>query len=389
VSETGGNRNCLIVKNALLGDNDMPDINNQPKFWPSSLTLELTTRCNLRCIMCAINQDPRIQKGGKWYGDLSLEAFDNLSKVVSKIIRIDLSGHGESLLSPHFLPILEKVKQHGAYVGLTTNASLMGKGIAESIVRNQMDEIIISIHAATPESYARISRNGKFEMTVANIKTLNSLKKQYNTVLPVVKFNFVGMKSNIGELNNIINLAAGLNVEAINVLPLAEYETVKGETLDPSDLAAYIPNSLKTAKECGVNLFVPKVYLDQISAVQNVPSNKILLKQRIKSLVNYWLPKKKPHENSSQLVRDCLDPWDFFFVMQSGRIRPCCIIEENMGNLSKQEFEAIWFGDKYQKLRSDILKDTPLILCKTCINRPFTTLMTLRAKVHEKITRSV
>jgi len=347
--------------------------------------------------MCAINQDPRIQKGGEWYGDLSFEAFENLSKVISKIRRIDLNGHGESLLSPHFLPILEKVKQHGAYVGITTNALLMGESIAEAIVRNKMDEIIVSIHAATPESYARISRNGKLETMIANIKSLNSFKEKYGTTLPAVRFNFVGMKSNIGELDGLIHLADELQVETITVLPLAEYDNVKGEALETSDLATYIPDALKTAEACGVALFVPKVYLDQLGISPPEPQGeekeKRSLAHRIKSKIQSVFrpqpPKPTTHEDDSAPARDCLDPWDFFFVMQSGRIRPCCIIEENMGNLSAQQFEDIWFGEKYQKLRSDILNNTPPAQCKSCINRSLTTLGALRAKVHEKITPAV
>lgn len=367
----------------------MPGITNHNQFWPSYLILELTTRCNLRCVMCAINQDPRIQKGGEWYGDLSLDAFDNLARVISRIKRIDLNGHGESLLSPYFLPILEKVKQHGAYVGITTNALLMGERISEAIVRQHMDEIIVSIHAATAESYAKISRGGKLDDLIANLKALNSFKEQYKTRLPAVRFNFVGMKGNIDELQGLIRLAAGLKVETITVLPLAEYDSVKGEALGTSDLAAHIPGALKMAEECGVKLFVPKVYLDQIGIVEDpVPPKKIKVKQRIKSFVTDLLPKPKPREDDPQQVRDCLDPWDFFFVMQSGRVRPCCIIEENMGDLSKQEFETIWSGEKYQKLRNDILNNIPPPQCKTCINRPFTTLAALRAKVNEKVTAS-
>lgn len=375
----------------------MLGIKNHTQFWPSYLILELTTRCNLRCLMCAINQDPRIQKGGEWYGDLSFEAFENLSKVISKIRRIDLNGHGESLLSPHFLPILEKVKQHGAYVGITTNALLMGEAVAEAIVRNKMDEIIVSIHAATPESYARISRNGKLETMIANLKTLNSYKEQYGTALPAIRFNFVGMKSNIAELDGLLHLAADLKVETITVLPLAEYDNVKGEALELHDLTAYIPTALTTATDCGVNLFVPKIYLDQLGiAPAQEPAveekKEISLSHRITSRIKAAFSRKLPpkptaDENDTALVRDCLDPWDFFFVMQSGRVRPCCIIEENMGNLSSQQFEEIWFGEKYQKMRSDILNNTPPAQCKGCINRSFTTLAALRAKVHEKVSQ--
>lgn len=371
----------------------IPCAKSQTQFWPSYLILELTTRCNLRCLMCAINQDPRIQKGGEWYGDLSFEAFENLSKVIPRIRRVDLNGHGESLLIPRFLPILEKVKQYGAYVGITTNGLLMGEDISEAAVRNKMDEVIISIHAASPETYAHLSRNGKLETLIANIKTLNSLKERYRSVLPTIKFNFVGMKNNIGELDTLIRLASDLKVESITILPLAEYDNVKGESLDTNDLIAYIPKALKTAKAYGVILSVPKVYLDQIAIIQPLEpriakgGGKPLL-QKIKAGFRRLLPKPQAQENDGYLVRDCLDPWDFFFVMQSGRIRPCCVIEENMGNLSTQRFEDIWFGERYQKLRNGILNNTPPAQCTTCINRPFTTLAALRAKVYEKTTSS-
>lgn len=381
----------------------MPTDSADTKFWPSYLILELTTRCNLRCLMCAINADPRIQKGGEWYGDLSLEAFDNLTNVIPMIQRIDLNGHGESLLSPHFLPILAKVKAQGAYVGITSNALLMGEEVCEAIVRHRMDEIIISIHAATPESYARISRNGKLATLIKNITTLNQLKEKHATPCPAVTFNFVGMKSNIAELVELVRLANELKVKAVAVLPLAEYDNVKGESLDSHDLITYIPPAYRLAKECGVELTIPKTYLDRIPLEILDPERAELERQqlaeklaeekrrettgqKIKSFLHRcWSKLSREEPPPEVLVRDCLDPWDFFFVMQSGRVRPCCIIEENMGNLSEQPFEEIWFGEKYQKLRRDILNNTPPPQCKTCINRALTPLDALREKVQTKI----
>jgi hypothetical protein len=70
--------------------------------------------------------------------------------------------------------------------------------------------------------------------------------------------------------------------------------------------------------------------------------------------------------------------------MQNGRIRPCCVIEENMGNIVGQTFKEIRFGKKYRTLKKRIISSNPPQKCITCISRSLTTLSPLKPVVSAK-----
>ncbi|MBI5643841.1 MAG: SPASM domain-containing protein [Deltaproteobacteria bacterium] len=323
--------------------------------------------------MCAINEDPRLQKGGEWYGDMDMRVFKNIEPYLSNIFRVDINGHGEALLNRAFLQILEDVKKRVPFVGLTSNALLINEEVGETMVRCRMNELIISIHSAESGLYNEISRPGKLETLLENIETINRYKRKYNSDLPVLKFQFVGMRKNVSQLEGLLKLAAGMNVSELTVLPLAEYSAVRGESLGhyPELVRQYFPPAIRLAERLGIRLNIPHVYMNILaetdgSSVTRGHSTGILFEKRSPRNV---------------MVRDCLDPWIFCFVMQSGRIRPCCVIEENMGSLFNQTFEDIWFGEKYKTLRARILSNDPPKECTTCINRPMTSLANLRLKL--------
>lgn len=364
-------------------------MHNHPTFRPNYILLELTTRCNLRCIMCSVNDDKRLQKGGEWYGDLDSRVLSNLESVYKNIVRIDLNGSGESLLSPLFLELLKKIKKNNAkaFVGLTTNALLLDKTIAEEMVIEKLDEVIISIHAAEPTLYAEISKHGAFNKLVDNITTLNLYKEQYHTNLPVLKINFVAMKKNIHQLEDLLHLAKKLNVSELAVLHLAEYSCVKGESLIhyPDLIKTYFSASIECAKDLGIILHIPELYLNILRNQDTVPSGTNKLISIYKRLLEFF----KRDSLVDPLVRNCMDPWDFLFILQSGRVRPCCVLENNMGNLSEQTFEEIWQGDKYKELRSNILSNTPPKGCVTCSSRPLTRLSCLKKRVSTKTNHTI
>ena len=365
-------------------------------FWPQYLLLELTTRCNLRCIMCAINQDPRIQKGGEWYGDMDPKAYKNIEPYLPKIERVDLNGHGESLMNSHFLPILEKVKQGGSYVGLTSNALMINDNLARMMVKTKLDEIIISLHAAESDLYKQISRKGRLNKVLSNIRAINKYKDNYQTDLPILRFQFVAMKRNISQLEKVIKLAREMGVVEVAVLVLVEYDLVLGESLAnyPELIKEYFPPAIECAKNLEVKLTIPPLYLDMLSKnnqlinkehkVENSKNTLwTFLRNRAKSLHKFFL-QDSSHVNEAR-ARYCFDPWNFCWVMQSGRVRPCCFMEEDMGSLVDQSFEEIWFGEKYELFRRQILENKPPEKCKECIQRPMAPLSELKSLVDAKM----
>ena len=71
----------------------------------------------------------------------------------------------------------------------------------------------------------------------------------------------------------------------------------------------------------------------------------------------------------------CTAPWTHFHVRQDGTVRICCMAgnlpnDPVLGNINEEDWESIWKGERYQKIRQAFLDRDPEILkfCKHCTN---------------------
>jgi len=87
------------------------------------LYVELTNRCNLKCMMCA----RRYTKVD--LGNFSLKNFHKLLPVIKNCQAIALSGWGESLVHPDFLEFLNSLPVNGPQIEFTTNGQLLTDNI--------------------------------------------------------------------------------------------------------------------------------------------------------------------------------------------------------------------------------------------------------------------
>lgn len=103
----------------------------------TELQLELSSKCNSRCVMCLKSQDRRPQ--GFMKPELAKRLIDETNAK-----RLKPSGFGEPLLSPHFKEIIEYAKWKGMYIYLITNGTLIDKEMAKFLKKN-VDLLSLSI----------------------------------------------------------------------------------------------------------------------------------------------------------------------------------------------------------------------------------------------------
>jgi MoaA/NifB/PqqE/SkfB family radical SAM enzyme len=319
---------------------------------PSSAIIETTTRCNLRCVMCARLED---SSPGE---DLPYEAFERcMDSLIPHLERIDLNGHGETFLNKNFLEILEQAKRNGSYIAITTNATLIDEATAESLVKLGMDEMVISIDAVTPGLFEKIRKGARFDKVLENIDHINAFKSQYRRDTPHIDVQMVAMKMNIHELPALIEFAKErVKARSVSVIPLKEYPAVEGESLEryPDLAREYISEARKTAAKMGIELAVSPV-LEALLVEETVAGG---AKPEASAA---------PHEMKTYM--NCDDPWKFAFVDCTGHVRPCCGTDRVMGDLGKDTFSQIWYGDEYIKFRTKLLSGEPPPECQRCVHR--------------------
>ena len=132
-------------------------------------SIELTERCNLRCIHCCMNAQNNIPSTA----DMS---YEKMIQILEKIVRwnpksIMLSG-GEPMLRKDFFELAEYIRKNfEGQVILSTNGVLINeKNVAKLI--NLVDQIEISLDGYNEETCSLIRGQGVFEKVINNVKLL-------------------------------------------------------------------------------------------------------------------------------------------------------------------------------------------------------------------------
>ncbi|MDO8813538.1 MAG: radical SAM protein [Gallionella sp.] len=117
-----------------------------------SLVLELTYRCNEKCVHCYM---PDMRKGK----ELSLAEIENLLDQFIALggFTIQLTG-GEALLRKDFPQILKAVTRRGLLPSITTNLTLLDDRLLKAIVEAAPYSVGCSVYSARPELHDAITK---------------------------------------------------------------------------------------------------------------------------------------------------------------------------------------------------------------------------------------
>jgi radical SAM protein with 4Fe4S-binding SPASM domain len=316
----------------------MANLGPQRKTNLKQVVVETTRRCNLRCIHCKVS--PENNEGSYEAIEMPTEVFERLLPMLRTYRpRVQLSGHGETLLHRKFTYMLEQAVSAGCVVTFQTNGTLLTSKMIEEIILLGVSSITFSLDGASAEVFEKIRRGASFERVIGSIAAVAEARERLKRDV-TLGVEFVAMRMNIHELPDLVSLAARLGVANIQVAHLIEYNLSRGQAVtgDPQVLP-WIELAEKEAKAKGISLRLPS----NLPHVDRLPVSPL-----------------------SGLRKACTEPWDSLVVRANGEILPCCVILEPYGDLSTQSFEEISSNSKYQELRSALLSERPFDQCISC-----------------------
>ena len=139
---------------------------------------------------------------------MSIETFQSLLASLDNLPdlqRVIFSGFGELLTHPHILDFIESIRKHELAVTIATNGLLINPEIASELVKLGVDRVMISIDGGIPETFADI-RGALLTQIVGNIRTLNEAKQKLRSLFPSIGIEFVALRSNVAELEQVSRL---------------------------------------------------------------------------------------------------------------------------------------------------------------------------------------
>jgi SynChlorMet cassette radical SAM/SPASM protein ScmE len=170
---------------------------------PRSVDIDLTSRCNLKCLYCYYFDNPSVS-----YNDLPAEEwltfFEELGRL--GVMEVCLAG-GEPFMRQDLKELLEGIVRNRMRFNLLSNGSLIDDEIAEFIASTgRCNYIQISIDGYSPETHDACRGKGSFEKAVRGIRILQRHGVSVASRLTIHHFNV----SKLDEITDFILNDLGL-----------------------------------------------------------------------------------------------------------------------------------------------------------------------------------
>jgi len=205
-------------------------------FQPSTIRLEVSSHCQLRCPSCPTTTKAIQPAVGS--GFLKPADFRALLEANPWLREIEMSNYGEIFLNPGLVEILQIAQEHGVRMdaGNGVNLNTVSEAVLEAVVKYRVLSLTCSIDGASNETYSQYRVRGNFDTVIANIRTINRFKALHGSQLPKLRWQFVVFGHNEHELPAARKLAAELGMEFRSKLswdadfsPVRDQALVRGE----------------------------------------------------------------------------------------------------------------------------------------------------------------
>ena len=295
----------------------------KPVQWgmPVSISFEPTTSCNLRCPECPSGLRAFTRPTGMLQKNFFKDTIDQIHK---ELLYLVFYFQGEPYLNPDFLEMVKYASSKKIYTATSTNAHYLNDENAKRTIESGLDRLIISIDGTTQDVYEQYRVGGRLDKVLEGTRNIVRWKKEMKSKTPFIVFQFLVVKPNEHQIEDVKKLAAEIGVDDVWFKTAQVYDFEN----DPNKL---IPS------------------IDKYS--------------RYKKTNNGYAFKGKLANHCWRLWHDPVITWD-------GVVAPCCFdkdAQHRLGDLKQKSFKEIWKNGEYKKFRTAILKGRRNIdICANC-----------------------
>jgi len=285
--------------------------------FPLFLVLELINKCNYRCPSCVHGYDDlrRLYQMGK--------AQEMPSQLYEKIIleaekfgcpSICMNNIGEPTLVKDLTSKMEFARDHGFIdIMFNTNGLLHDRILDSRFFESGITRLMISLDAATPETYKKVRVGGNWDKVIRNLDTFLELRQKGGYKLPLLRTTIVRSSLNEKEIDDFVAFWSS----RIDYVSIQEFISPR-----PGDAR-----------------------FDTMFAQSRV----------------------------FQENPQCPQPWQYLSIKPNGDVAPCCAMFSDLikvGNAFETSLQKIWSSNTMRDLRlihkEGRYQDHPT--CKICLN---------------------
>ena len=292
--------------------------------YPIYVEIGPTNICNHRCVFCALD----FLGYGREIIDREVMLATLKDMAEHGVKSVMFAGEGEPLLHKNICEFVNKAKEHGMDISITTNGVHLTREKIESCL-SSLSWIRFSVDSGSPENYSQIhgTKPDDFNKVVDNIKTAVEFKQE-NRLKTIIGVQFLMIPPSINEATKLAKILKEIGADNLQIKPYSHHPMSKNEFhMNPEEY-----NKLKS----------------QLLEFDS-DNFKILFREatikRIESGINY---------------PECYGLPFFTLIDAKGNVIPCNLFYGNeeftYGNLYKNSFSEIWKSQRRKSILEKLRK---------------------------------
>ena len=254
--------------------------------------------------------------------------------------------------------MIAHLKACGVYTVFNTNAALLTRRRQVELIDSGLDELRVSLDSSTPETYLKIRGIPAFDRVVANLGEMVRTRLELAASTPRISIWMTGLRENLAELPDIIDLAARLGVEEVYLQRLVFW----GEGLATGDQSILCEPATRPGRSRARSSPRPSGARRGTASASAAPTPRARA------------PACSSAPADPEPWRACSRPLRLAYVTAQGTALPCCIApftdapfeSMRLGNYLQDGVAAVWHGAAYQRFREQLYSSEPPASCRNC-----------------------
>lgn len=322
---------------------------------PIRIEIHPTNVCNLKCKFCwQTTVEGKVDRDGELPDEKLLQLVDDAGALGVK--EWIVSGGGESFVrGDATLNMMKRIKEHGMWGQLTTNAAILKESDIESIVAMGWDQVQISLDGPNAEIHDFLrSVPGTFDKAVAAAKLFSHYRKKLKKDVPYLGFNACITQKIHDRLDDMILLGKEVGFDLVFFEPVyAGYVSEHRLTLNKEEEKVFGKKAKKAKK-----------LADRIGIATN--ADRFIRTELIdKSSFDHVVLRETEESKDLYLNAPCYQPWYLMGIKGNGYCG-CCSTFEVGEFIHDKTLPEIWYGEVFNKIREEMLDRKLPDYCRKC-----------------------
>lgn len=392
---------CNLVEDVLMYQPDrvnhifpemLTDLDlNYPAPILDSVSFQLTSKCNLRCVYCPQH----------WSSDRGQDMDEQMAqRIVDFIVDTGvelctLGFYGETLVLKGWMNYAQQLLDHGVKLHICSSFN-MPLSDQECTILSMFSYIQFSIDTSDAGILKEVRPPADLKTMLLNMHKIRAAAIKSGREKPRIQWCCTLVDKVVSQLVDLVCLAISNDIREINLnelgyfdgreLPVGSIFALKGKAF--FEAATHVNTARRIAKDNGIVMTVSPTWSQMVEdkttiekvrkefGVEiNISKKPIELgkaMQNIQGVGRFY--SQKTNSPGPGETRACLLPWSSPYIMPDGSVYSCCVRGQRMGKIDfSTSIRDVMNDAKYHDLRKQLI--TGCITDETCLNCQLTAII--------------